>query len=495
MFSNVFPPEVIKGIAALTPEIFVLCLAFLVIIVDLLLPLSLKRRLLDLSALGLIVAVLFTILNLSQPGTHVFYGALAVDAFAGLFKLIILVSAVFMLLMSRDYKPLPDNKMGEYSALVILVTLGMMLMSGASDLLMLFLSIEFVSITFFILVGFLRQDVKSGEAAVKYFLLGAFSSAVFVYGASLLVGVAGASSFEAIKQNVAANGVKPLFVIGLIIMLVGFGFKLALVPFHMWAPDAYEGAPTPVTAFLSTASKAAAVAVILRTFISILPLNMNVNLIVALLAAVSMTVGNLVAITQNNVKRLLAYSSIAHVGYIMIGFVAYSAFGVQAVIIYTLAYLFTNMGAFALAVAIYNKIGSDDIRDYAGMSLKNPLLAFVFFIFLLSLAGVPPTAGFFGKLMVLGAAIDSGYVWLAVIGVLNSVIALYFYARIAYYMYFAESNLTAPKMQEQVKPSFSLNLIIYSSLFMVFAICLLPQRILEITKYAVTYFVGAFHGF
>ncbi len=469
------PINISQGLIAITPELFVMGLAFVVIIADLLLPLSKKRRILDLAAFGLVVALILSVPNIFQPAKYVFNNMLVVDPFSGFFKLIILGSAIFMLLMSRDYKPLPDNKIGEYSALVVLVTLGMMLMAGASDLLMLFLTIEFASIIFFILVGFLRQDVKSGEGAVKYFLLGAFSSAVFVYGASFLVGVTGASNFASIQQYISAHGVTPLFIVGLLLMLVGFGFKIALVPFHMWAPDAYEGAPTPVTAFLSVASKAAGVAVLVRTFISLLPENANVNLILGVMAAITMTVGNLVAITQNNVKRLLAYSGIAHVGYIMVGFIAYGVFGIEAVLIYTLAYLFTNMGAFAFAIAIYNKTGSDDIRDYAGMSLVNPLLSFVFFIFLISLAGVPPTAGFLGKLLVLAAAIDSGYIWLAIIGVLNSVVALYFYARIAYYMYFVE-----PKMKEPIKPSGALKLIMFVSLFMVLFICLFPQKIIEI---------------
>ncbi|OGF46835.1 MAG: hypothetical protein A2452_03815 [Candidatus Firestonebacteria bacterium RIFOXYC2_FULL_39_67] len=481
----------LQGLLALTPEVFVLCLAFLVIAADILLPVKSKRLILDIAAFGFVFALILTLGNLRQQGAYYFYNAIIVDSFAGFFKIIILVSAIFMLMMSRDYKPLEDNKIGEYTSLVVLVTLGMMLMSGASDLLMLFLSVEFVSITFFVLVGFLRKDMKSGEGAVKYFLLGAFSSAVFVYGASFIVGITGASSFLSIQKYIIANGVSPLFIIGLIIMLVGFGFKIALVPFHMWAPDAYEGAPTPVTAFLSVASKSAGVAVLVRTFLAILPENANVNLILAVLAAITMTVGNLVAITQNNVKRLLAYSGIAHVGYIMMGFVAYGLLGVESVLIYTLAYLFTNMGAFAFAIAIYNKTGSDDIRDYAGLSVVSPGLSFVFFVFLLSLAGVPPTAGFFGKLMVLGAAIEAHYVWLAVIGVLNSVIALYFYARIAYYMYFAKEI----KITEPLKLSRPLNIIIYSSLFMILCICILPEQFLLLATRTVKLLIGSFHAF
>ncbi|OGF51050.1 MAG: hypothetical protein A2231_04255 [Candidatus Firestonebacteria bacterium RIFOXYA2_FULL_40_8] len=480
----------LQGLYALAPEVFVLCLAFLVIAADIILPLKSKRRILDIAALGLVFAMLLTYGNFYQQGAYYFYNAIIVDPFAGFFKIIILISAVFMLMMSRDYKPLEDNKIGEYTSLVVLVTLGMMLMAGASDLLMLFLSIEFVSITFFVLVGFLRKDMKSGEGAVKYFLLGAFSSAVFVYGASFLVGITGASTFPSIQKYLVINGAGPLFITGLIIMLVGFGFKIAMVPFHMWAPDAYEGAPTPVTAFLSVASKTAGVAVLVRTFIAILPENANVNLILAILAALTMTVGNLVAITQNNVKRLLAYSGIAHVGYIMMGFVAYGILGVESVLIYTLAYLFTNMGAFAFAVAIYNKTGSDDIRDYAGLSVASPALAFVFFIFLLSLAGVPPTAGFFGKLMVLYAALDAHYIWLAVIGVLNSVIALYFYARIAYYMYFAKEA----KITEPLKLSVPLSIIIYSSLFMILCICILPEQFLILAVRTVKLLIGPFHA-
>jgi len=489
--TGVLPAAILQGLLALTPEVFVLCLAFLVIIADLLLPLKAKRRLLDLAAFGFVIALLLSLGNLRQQGAYYFSNSIIVDHFAGFFKIIIILSGIFMLLMSRDYKPLEDKKIGEYTALVVLVTLGMMLMAGAADLLMLFLSIEFVSLTFFVLVGFLRKDMKSGEGAVKYFLLGAFSSAVFVYGASFLVGITGASTFPGIQKYLIANGVSPLFVIGLIIMLVGFGFKIALVPFHMWAPDAYEGAPTPVTAFLSVASKSAGVAVLVRTLLALLPENANVNLILAVLAAITMTVGNLVAITQNNVKRLLAYSGIAHVGYIMMGFVAYGLLGVEAVLIYTLAYLFTNMGAFAFAVAIYNKTGSDDIRDCAGLSAVNPGLAFIFFVFLLSLAGVPPTSGFLGKLLVLGAALEAGYIWLAVIGVLNSVVALYFYARIAYFMYFAKEK----KITEPLKLTLSLKIIIYSSLFMTLYICLLPEKFLELATETVKLLVGSFNVF
>ncbi|MCX5776883.1 MAG: NADH-quinone oxidoreductase subunit N [Candidatus Firestonebacteria bacterium] len=491
MTKGFIPEAIMQGLLALTPEVFVLCLAFFIIIADLILPVKSKRNILDIAAVGLTGALLLTIGALFQQGMYIFNNALVVDSFARFFKIIILVSAVFMLLMSRDYKALENNKIGEYTALVVLVTLGMMLMAGASDLLMLFLSIEFVSIVFFVLVGFVKKDSKSREAAVKYFLIGAFSSAVFVYGASFLVGVTGASSFPSIQQYLIAHGISNLFIVGLLLMLVGFGFKIALVPFHMWAPDAYEGAPAPVTAFLSVASKSAGVAVLIRTFLAILPDNSNVNLILALLAAITMTVGNLVALTQNNAKRLLAYSGIAHVGFIMMGFVAYGLFGVQSVLIYTLAYLFTNMGAFAFVIAIYNKTGSDDIRDYGGLSLVSPALAFVFFVFLISLAGVPPTAGFLGKLLVLGAAIDSGYTWLAVIGVLNSVVSLYFYARIAYFMYFAKEK----KITEAIKPSLSLNIIIYSSLFMVLYICLLPEQFLNLAKKTVQLLTGSFHGY
>ncbi|MFH1824045.1 MAG: NADH-quinone oxidoreductase subunit N [Candidatus Firestonebacteria bacterium] len=476
----------IKDFLFLSPEIFVFCLGLIILMADLIFSVSSKRKLLDIALFGLLLSLLIVIIY-SGTTTSLFNNSIRLDPFSTYFKIIVIVCSIFVLLLSKDFKILPDSKIGEYSVLIVFATLGMMFMVMSNELLMIYLSIEFVSITFYILVGFLRQDLKSREASLKYFLLGAFSSAIFIYGASLLVGITQSSNLFAIQNWVKTNGINPLFLTSLLLMLVGFGFKIALVPFHMWAPDAYEGAPTPVTAFLSVASKSAGLAILIRTFMVVLGGNSNINLILAVLSAVTMTVGNLIAISQNNVKRLLAYSGIAHIGYILIGFVSYSLLGLQAILIYTLAYLFMNIGAFALVIAIYNKIGSDDIRDYAGMSLKNPILSLIFVLFLLSLAGIPPTAGFLGKFFVFYSAIDSGYVWLAIVGILNSVIALYYYFRIVRQIYF-----TQPKVEFDVRVSLSLTITIGISAVMVLIICIFPEFFIRFAKESAMYFSGVF---
>ena len=476
----------IKDFLFLSPEIFVFCVGIFVLIADLVVPINIKRKLLDVGLFGLLLGLLVVIMYFGTT-KWLFGNSIVMDPFSTYFKIIIIVCSIFVLLLSKDFKILPDSKIGEYSILVVFATLGMMFMVSSNELLMIYLSIEFVSITFYILVGFLRSDLKSREGSLKYFLLGAFSSAIFIYGASLLIGITHSSNLFAIANWVKDNGVSLLFLVSLLLMLVGFGFKIAMVPFHMWAPDAYEGAPTPITAFLSVASKAAGLAILIRTFMVILGGYEKINLILAVLSAVTMTVGNLIAISQNNVKRLLAYSGIAHIGYILIGFVTFSLLGIQSVLIYTLAYLFMNIGAFSIVIAIYNKIGSDDIRDYRGLSLKNPILSLVFVLFLLSLAGIPPTAGFLGKFFVFASAIEGGFIWLAIIGILNSVIALYYYFRIVYQIYFVK-----PKDEIDIKMSLSLIIPVGISAIMVLVICIFPEFFINLAKESARYFSGVF---
>lgn len=466
----------IRDFLFLTPEIYLFVLGMVVLISDLILPDAHKRKLLDFSIIGLVFSLLFVMIYFAT-NRLLFNNSLVIDTFSIFFKIIILVCSIFVFLISKDFKDIKNSSIGEYSVLLIFATLGMMFMVASNELVMIYLSIEFVSITCYVLVGFLRKDLKSTEAALKYFLLGAFSSGVFIYGASLLIGLTGSSNLFTIQKRVLFNGVNPFLMVSLILMLVGFGFKIALVPFHMWAPDAYEGAPTPVTAFLSVASKAAGLGILVRTFIVIFADKVEVNFMIALLSAVTMTVGNLIALTQNNVKRLLAYSGIAHVGYILIGFVSAGVFGIQSVVIYTLAYLFMNIGAFAMVISIYNKIGSDDIRDYAGLSIKNPVISLIFVLFLLSLAGVPPTAGFIGKFFVFASAIDSGYAWLAIVGILNSVVALYYYFRIVYQMYFMK-----PVAEHELAITYSLWITIGITSVMVLFICLYPEFFIRFAK-------------
>src|SRR5205085_2315681 len=284
---------------------------------------------------------------------------------------------------------------------------------------------------FYILTGFLKPSRRSNEAAVKYFLLGAFSLGILLYGMSLLYGLSGTTNLRTIATALVGQERDPRLVLAVILIVAGMGFKIAAVPFHMWAPDVYEGAPTPVTAFLSVGSKAASFAMLLRIFLEGLPsMNADWRLLFEALAIVTMTVGNIAAVTQTNVKRMLAYSSIAHAGYILIGVVAGTARGVTAMLIYLLIYSFMQLGAFAVVVLLRRRdVIGDELKDFSGLSFRNPFAAFAMLLFMLSLGGIPPTAGFMGKFWLFSAAIDAGYYGLAVIGVLNSAISLYYYVR------------------------------------------------------------------
>jgi len=292
-------------------------------------------------------------------------------------------------------------------------------------------------VSFYILTGFIKPNQRSNEAAVKYFLLGAFSLGILLYGMSLMYGLSGTTNLRVMAAAFVGQERDPRLVLAVILVVAGVGFKIAAVPFHMWAPDVYEGAPTPVTAFLSVGSKAASFAMLLRLFLEGLPsMSADWRMLFEALAVVTMTVGNLAALTQTNLKRMLAYSSIAHAGYLLIGVVAGTPRGVTAMLIYLLIYAFMQLGAFMVIIMMRRAdVVGDELKDFAGLYLRHPLAAFAMLLFMLSLGGIPPTAGFMGKLWLFGAAIDAGYVWLALIGVLNSAISLYYYIRLVVFMY------------------------------------------------------------
>jgi NADH-quinone oxidoreductase subunit N len=294
-----------------------------------------------------------------------------------------------------------------------------------------------MAISFYILAGFIKPNQRSNEAAVKYFLLGAFSLGILLYGMSLMYGLSGATNLRSMATVFAGQTSDPRLVLAVILVVAGVGFKIAAVPFHMWAPDVYEGAPTPVTAFLSVGSKAASFAMLLRIFLEGLPsMSADWRMLFEALAVVTMTVGNLAALTQTNLKRMLAYSSIAHAGYILIGVVAGTPRGVSAMLIYLLIYTFMQLGAFTIIIMMRRRdVVGDELKDFAGLHFRHPFAAFAMLMFMLSLGGIPPTAGFMGKFWLFGAAIEAGYVWLALIGVLNSAISLYYYIRIVVFMY------------------------------------------------------------
>jgi NADH-quinone oxidoreductase subunit N len=390
-------------------------------------------------------------------------GLMAVDGFALFFKVLFIGAAVLTVLLSPGYLDLEGTRPGEYYVLVLCATLGMMFVAGAIDLITIFIGLETMTVSFYVLSGFLRPSRRSNEAAIKYFVLGTFSLAILLYGLSLLYGLTGTTHLRTIATTLAVSGGGPLLLLAVIMVVAGLGFKIAAVPFHMWAPDVYEGAPTPITAFLSVGSKAAAFAMLMRIFVEGLPAFRVDGLATVLgeavgwrtffyvLAVVSMTVGNLGALTQGNTKRLLAYSSIAHAGYLLIGLVAGPARGIPAALVYLMAYAFMQMGAFATVVMLRQRdVIGDELKDLTGLYASHPAAAVAMLVFMLSLGGIPGTVGFMGKLWLFGAAIEAGYIWLAVIAVLNSALSLYYYVRVVVFMWTSDAEparafrITAP---------------------------------------------------
>ena len=423
------------------PEIVLTFGALVLLIVDLILP---KR---DGAVFGVAIATLLAtaaaVLSFAGVNVTASAGLLAIDGFATFFKLVFLLSAVMTVLMSGSYLRVEGVRAGEYCFLILCATLGMMFMASGVDLITLFIGLETMAIAFYILAGFLKPSERSNEAAVKYFLLGAFSLGLLLYGMSLLYGATGTTSLNGIAAALA-NGERSLvLILALILIGAGMGFKIAAVPFHMWAPDVYEGAPTPVTAFLSVGSKAASFAMLLRIFFVGLPfLVSDWQTLFWVLAAITMTVGNIAAITQTNTKRMLAYSSIAHAGYVLVGVVAGTERGITATLVYLWVYLFMQLGAFAILSMLRRQdVVGDELKDLSGLYFRKPFAAIAMLIFMLSLGGIPPTAGFMGKVWVFGAAIDQGFIWLAVIGVVNSAISLYYYYRIIVFMWLKEETL------------------------------------------------------
>ena len=423
------------------PEIVLTFGALVLLIVDLILP---KR---DGAVFGVAIVTLLAtaaaVLSFAGVNVTASAGLLAIDGFATFFKLVFILSAVMTVLMSGSYLRVEGVRAGEYCFLILCATLGMMFMASGVDLITLFIGLETMAIAFYILAGFLKPSERSNEAAVKYFLLGAFSLGLLLYGMSLLYGATGTTSLNGIAAALAGGERSLVLILALILIGAGMGFKIAAVPFHMWAPDVYEGAPTPVTAFLSVGSKAASFAMLLRIFFVGLPfLVSDWQTLFWVLAAITMTVGNIAAITQTNTKRMLAYSSIAHAGYVLVGVVAGTERGITATLVYLWVYLFMQLGAFAIISMLRRQdVVGDELKDLSGLYFRKPFAAIAMLIFMLSLGGIPPTAGFMGKVWVFGAAIDQGFIWLAVIGVVNSAISLYYYYRVIVFMWLKEETL------------------------------------------------------
>ncbi len=442
---------------ALVPELFLCLFAFIILAVSAVLPAESRRAVAWLSLFGTLLIIPTVVRYANQLGgaaaAPVFFGDVAVDALAFFFKLLVLVAAALTILISVRYLDIERMQAGEYYVLIMIATAAMMFMAGAASLLMIYISLETMALAIYILVGFFKENRKSNEAAIKYFVLGAFSSAIFLYGASLVYGATGSIQLSEIATRAVpgAPGIE-LTVLGMTLILVAIGFKVAAVPFHMYIPDAYEGAPTAVTAFISTASKAAAFVVMLRILLSGFPALFDYWApLVALLAAASMTLGNVTALLQDNMKRMLAYSSIAHAGYTLMGVLVAGLpgetgrFGLRSVAIYLFIYTFMNIGAFAMVIMLRREsMVGDLVVDFSGLHKRSPLAALVMLLFLLSLAGIPPLAGFMGKWYLFGAAVQGQYFWLAILAVINSAVSAYYYLRVVVNMYIREPLTDEP---------------------------------------------------
>lgn len=426
----------------LLPGIFLFLWAILILVVDLIKK-ERKHHLAYWALLGIVITIVLVLT--SQKG-DLFRGMFHADAFATFFNLIFLLTGFLTILSSIEFTKKLSSHQGEYFGLILLSMVGMMFLASAGELLMLYVSLELTTIPLYVLAAYRKDELKSSEAGLKYLILGGISSALLLYGISLIYGLTGTTFLKEVKTTLivrflSTGEIDPALVLGFIFMIAGFGFKLALVPFHMWAPDVYEGAPTPITAFLSVASKAAGIAAFLRVFFrAFLIFQVDWALLIAVLASLGMIIGNIIALLQTNIKRMLAYSSIAQIGYILIGVVSASATGASSVAFYTFVYLFANMGAFITAITFSNNTGSDEIKDYAGLSRRSPALAAMMAVFMLSLVGIPPLAGFMGKYYLFSSAIEQGYIWLVVVAILTSVVSLYYYLGVVRQMYFQGST-------------------------------------------------------
>lgn len=374
--------------------------------------------------------VIIFVISLFTGGKTVslFNGLYVIDALSIFFKQLFLIAAILVVAMSIDYSDKLQENKGEFFALMVFALLGMMVMVSAYDFVTLYVGMELMTITFIVLTAYEKGNLKSSEAGMKYILLSAMSSAIMLYGFSIFYGLTGATGFSEVISFLQTGAISPITVLAIILVLAGFGFKVSAVPFHMWSPDIYEGAPTPVTAFLAVGSKAAGFAVLIRLFLQVFPATHSIfALLIVVMAAMTMIIGNFIAIPQTNIKRMLAYSSIAHAGYIMLGIVAFTKAGIGAMLYYMLLYVFANVGAFAAITAFSNQTGSDEIKDLTGMWKRSPFLAGILLLSLLSLAGIPPAAGFVGKFFLFAAIIKQGYLWLAALALAMSMVSVYYY--------------------------------------------------------------------
>jgi len=456
----------------LLPEMLLTFWICLILVLDFAFPRLPKEQLAYLSVGGLTITlgclIWFDVTGITGA---LFANMFVVDRMALFFKMLIVVATILVIIASIQFVHRFTFFRGEYYFLVAMSALGMMFMASANDLLSVFVTLEFSTFGFYVLVAYLREDAASNEAGLKFFILGVFAAGLLAYGISLVYGETGKLVFS----DMASAQATPGLIIGYLLIFAALGFKIGAVPFHSWIPDTYHGSPTPVTAFLSIAPKGAAFAILLRMFYVALA-GFKPTWVLMLVAAsiLSMTYGNIVAIAQKNIKRLLAYSGIAQIGNVLIGLAAGTKMGSDAILFYLLTYLFANLGAFAIVIAVSQAIGSDEIEDYSGLGRRSPFLAFAMLIFLLSLAGVPPLAGFIGKVYIFVAAIKEGLYTLITVGLINIVISLYYYLIVVKKMYIVEPHDPSP-----VSISGPMKAVVYAGLAGTLAIGIYPQPAID----------------
>ena len=442
--------DLVKNTAVVFPLVVLIAWACALLLVDLLIPKNRKGITALLAALGLLLSMGLTIINFGRTAAG-FNDMVIYDGYSFFLNILFLASGLAGIALAYDYIKRMGIERGEYYALLLFSTSGMMLMSQANDLIVVFLALELLSIPLYVLAGFARPRLESEEASLKYFLMGAFSGSFVVFGVALVFGATGSTNLTTVITAINGGIANlPLLTIGAALVLVGLGFKIAAVPFHMWTPDVYQGAPSAVTAFMSVGAKAGGFAALLRIFISAFPsLSSDLTMILWTVSALTMFLGNIVAIAQSNIKRLLAYSSIAHAGYILMALVPYGNTSVNsntisAALFYLVAYALTSFGAWAVVIALEKAEGGGlSLDDYAGLGRKYPLLAASMAVFMLSFTGIPPTLGFMGKFYLFRTVIEGGYLGLALIGVFTSLISAYYYLRVIVIMYMREGEPVA----------------------------------------------------
>jgi len=471
-------PLMMPDLRPLMPEIIMTVLALCTLMADLFI--KRKETVAFISVLSILV-VAYSALTYRSTHGEAFGGMFIADGYSMFFKMIFFLNVVLTVLISIKYIAIEKVNFGEYYSLILFSTLGMMLMASAGDLITLYLGLELMALSTYILAGFLRHDIKSNEAAMKYFLLGAFASAILLYGTSMIYGLTGTTNLKDIAVYIDTHGLSnnPVLVLAMVLFAVAFSFKIAAVPFHMWAPDAYEGAPTSITAFMSVGPKAAGFAVLGRVFLTAFGLiTINWSVILIPIAVLTMAVGNIVALSQTNIKRMLAYSSIAHAGYALLGIISRSPHGIASTMSYLFIYAFMNIGAFAVIIMLRSEgFKGDNISDFEGLSKTNPLAAALMLVFMFSLTGIPPTAGFMGKFYVFMSAVSAGYLYLVIIAVIFSAISAYFYLRVVMFMYMKE-----PKETVKLSTSPAMGLALAITVVAVLVIGVIPASLVDFAR-------------